>query len=64
MNKIIRITTGLIIVFLSFWIIISVGFFNEMKIDYIAFLMGVFFLIIGFFIIFNKKEDDIEQIKK
>ncbi len=64
MSKIIRITTGLVITVLSSWFIIFVGFLNETKTDYVAILTGFFFVLIGIFIIFNKKEDDIEQIKK
>ncbi len=64
MSRIIRVTTGLVIVFLSLWFIFSAGLFDEARTDYIALLTGAFFLLIGFFIIFNKKEDDVEQIKK
>ncbi len=64
MNELIRIITGLVIVILSLWLIVFAGFSDEIRVDYVALLTGAFFLAIGAFIIFNKKEDDVEQIKK
>ncbi|MFC1697252.1 hypothetical protein ACFL1H_02895 [Nanoarchaeota archaeon] len=58
MNTISRTITGIVtIIFGAILIIIS--FFS----DYWILIYGIPILIIGFFILFNKKEDDIEQIK-
>ncbi len=63
MNALLRIVTGLVIIVLSTFFILSVGFFNEQGIDYIAIIFGLLFLFVGVLILFNKKEDDIEKIK-
>lgn len=57
MNIISRTITGTIAIILGL-ILIIVGFFK-----YFTLFYGVPILIIGIFIIFNKKEDHIEQIK-
>jgi hypothetical protein len=62
-NKINRIITGIVISFLSIWFIIDYGFISP-KNDYVAVLTGLLFLVIGFIIIFNDKEDKIEEIKE
>lgn len=59
-----RIISGIIIISSSIWFIIYMGFIDHSEIDYVAILVGLFFLILGFFILFNKKEDEIEKIKK
>ncbi len=64
MSQTIRILTGIFIIILSLWFILAIGFFDQERADYGAILFGVFFLVVGAFIVFNKKEDDIEQIKK
>ncbi len=64
MNTAIRLITGIVISLLSILLIVFAIFFDEARIDYIATLTGIFFLLIGIFIIFNKKEDEVEQIKK
>jgi hypothetical protein len=64
MNKVSRTITGLVIIILSTSLIVFLGFFASQGIDYANILTGLFFLIIGFFILFNKKEDEIEKIKK
>ncbi len=61
MNKISRVITGGLIVLASILLIVLVGILNG---DYFSIVFGLFFLCIGFAILFNKKEDDIEQIKK
>ncbi len=58
MNKVSRTITGGIIIALS---VFSIVFFD---VDPVGILMSIFFLIIGFLILFNKKEDEIEKIKK
>lgn len=64
MNKsLIGVITGLVMVILSVWLIVSAGFSGQ-EIDYGSVFSGLFFLIVGIFIIFNKKEDQIEEIKK
>jgi hypothetical protein len=50
--------------FLSIWFIIFAGFIDGPRIDFLAILFGVFFFVIGLAIFFNKKEDEIEKIKK
>ncbi len=64
MNAIGRIITGLIIIILSILFIIFFGFLSWGGIDYTNIVLGIFFLVVGFLILFNKKEDDIEKIKK
>ena len=64
MNAINRIITGLIIIFLSILFIIFFGFLSGRGIDYANIVLGSFFLVVGFLILFNKKEDEIEKIKK
>lgn len=61
MNKISRVITGGLIVLASILLIVLVGILNR---DYFSIVFGLFFLCIGLAILFNKKEDDIEQIKK
>lgn len=39
------------------------GFIDGPGIDYLSILVGLFFLGLGFYILFNKKEDEIEKIK-
>ena len=57
MNLLSRTITGTLAIILGFMLIISV----EEQI--IILIYGILILIIGIFIIFNKKEDDIEKIK-
>jgi tetrahydromethanopterin S-methyltransferase subunit E len=64
MNNISRYITGGVVVFLSLWFIIFVGVIASSEIDVASTLFGAFFLVIGLFIIFNNKEDEIEEIKK
>lgn len=64
MNNISRYITGGVIVFLSLGFIIFMGAVNPSGIDFVSVMFGAFFLVIGLFIVFNKKEDEIEEIKK
>lgn len=64
MNRVSRTITGGVIIVLAVLFGVSVGFMGDEGIDYVAILVSVFLLIIGFLILFNKKEDEIERIKK
>jgi len=64
MNTVSRTITGLIIVVLSTFYIIFAGFMSGQTPNYVSVIIGVIFLIVGLFIFFNKKEDEIEKIKK
>lgn len=59
MNTKSRIITGIIGIVLGLVLIVS-GFF----IVFITWIYGIPILIISIFILFNKKEDDIEKIKQ
>ena len=58
-----RTITGIIIIGLSSWFVVFAGFIDGPGIDYWAILAGLFFISVGFFILLNKKEDEIEKIK-
>ncbi len=60
-NSTSRIIIGSIISILSLWVIFIFGIRGD--IDYGTIFTGLFFLILGIFIIFNKNEDRIEKIK-
>lgn len=62
MNTISRVITGLTIVALSLWLLLATGFINGQP-NYVVLITGPFFLIVGLVILFNRKEDKIEQIK-
>lgn len=64
MNNLSRYITGGVIISFSLWFIIFLGVIHPSKIDFVTILFGIFFLFIGLFIVFNKKEDEIEEIKK
>ena len=57
MNTISRTITGSVMVVLGLFLIV-LGFWL-----WIPFIYGIPIFLIGIFILFNKKEDDIEQIK-
>lgn len=63
MGAISRTITGLILGFSAIFFIVG-GIVSEKSIDFISIIVGIFLLGLGIFIIFNKKEDEIEQIKK
>ena len=58
MNILSRTITGFIVIILGLFLIILGLFF------YVSLIYGIPIFIIGLFILFNKKEDKIEQIKK
>ena len=64
MNTISRVLTGSVIIVLSILFLFLGGFSEGQNVDYVAVVIGFFFLIVGFVILFNKKEDEIEKIKK
>jgi membrane-bound ClpP family serine protease len=58
MNTISRSITGILAIILGLTLII-IGFFT-----YVTLIYGIPILIIGIIIFFNKKEDEIEKIKR
>lgn len=56
-------TGGLIILF-GVFIFFFVGFVDGPGLDFLGILFGVLICVLGFFILFNKNEDKIEEIKK
>ena len=58
MNTLSRTITGILAIILGL-VLIAISFSYE----YWVLIYGIPILIIGFFILFNKKEDDIEKIK-
>ena len=61
MNTISQIISGTVLIVLGEYIIFSIVDKSE---DWFWVLIsGIFFMVIGFFIFFNKKEDSIEEIK-
>ena len=64
MNNVFRIVTGLCVILVGIVFIAFLGLFTEFGINYFSIVNGVVLLIIGFVILFNKKEDEIEKIKK
>jgi len=61
MNKVSRTITGIITITLGIYI--TYASFLDLAKDWPGLIFGIVFIIIGFFILFNKKEDDIEKIK-
>ena len=57
MNTLSRTITGIAAIILG--LIIILGSYPK----YVMTLYGIFFIVVGIFIFFNKKEDDIEKIK-
>ncbi len=64
MNTTMRMVTGLVIIVLSILLLFSVGFSEGQVVDYVSIVISIFFVIVGLVILFNKKEDEIEKIKK
>lgn len=62
MNNLNRLITGITIIVLSVWFVLGVGFTEE-QIIYSVVAPGLLFMALGLVIIFNKKEDQIEEIK-
>jgi hypothetical protein len=63
MDMLSRALTGGIIGLLGIWFIVS-EFIYQGEIDYINIFIGIGFIGLSLYIIFNKKEDEIEEIKK
>jgi len=61
MNKISRTITGTIFIILGIFLITLSFFLHEAQ--WVPLIYGIPFLIIGIFIFFNKKEDNIERRK-
>jgi len=62
MNLISRTITGASLILVGLILIIMSFFLNEKSIFWI-WIYGIPIFVIGFFILFNKREDKIEQIK-
>ncbi len=62
MNLISRTITGASLILVGLILIIMPFFLNEKSIFWI-WIYGIPIFVIGFFILFNKREDKIEQIK-
>ncbi len=61
MSNLIRLVTGVLcIVFGLFFVFLGIVSLT----DYITAFVGLFFVVVGVYIIFNKKEDEVEQIKE
>ncbi len=61
MNNLIRLITGVgCIIFGLVFVFLGVVYAP----DYITAGFGLFFVVVGIYIIFNKKEDEVEQIKE
>jgi hypothetical protein len=62
MNKVSRTITGMFMIGGGL-ILMSLPFFIKDKVSFLIWFYGIPILILGFFILFNKKEDVIEKIK-
>tara|TARA_B100001964_G_scaffold130039_1_gene143761 strand:- start:539 stop:736 length:198 start_codon:yes stop_codon:yes gene_type:complete len=61
MNTISRTIAGTVLIVLGEYIIFNL---DDKPEDFLwGLIFGIFFIVIGFFIFFNKKEDNIEEIK-
>ena len=61
MNTISRTIAGTVLIVLGEYIIFNL---DDKPEDFLwGLIFGIFFIVIGFFIFFNKKEDSIEEIK-
>ena len=61
MNTISRTIAGTVLIVLGEYIIFNL---DDKPEDFLwGLIFGIFFIVIGFFIFFNKKEDSIEKIK-
>lgn len=63
MKDAVRISTGIIMIILGM-IIMGVPFFVSSRVAFVSWIYGVPILFIGFFILFNENENEIEAIKK
>ena len=57
-----RIITGVILILIGI-VLILIPFFVSSKVSFVSWIYGIPILIIGIFILCNKKENDIELIK-
>ncbi len=62
MNNLSRIITGILCI--VFGLIFTFLGFNDISPDYIVVIFGLFFVVVGVYIIFNKQEDKVEEIKE
>ncbi len=60
MNTISRLVTGIVMIGIGLWMFIA-GFFTE-EAPWVLWIYGGIILVLAFFVLFNKKEDEIEQI--
>ena len=61
MNTISRTIAGTVLIVLGEYIVFNL---DDKPEDFLwGLIFGIFFIVIGFFIFFNKKEDNIEEIK-
>ncbi len=63
MNILSRTITGIVMIIVGLFLI-GLCFFIEDEAFWVPLIYGIPILIIGFFILFNTREDHIEQIKK
>ena len=64
-NLVSRTIVGILLVILAVYLFLFEGVLNKQSADYIvAIILGLILLALGIFILFNKKEDEIERIKK
>jgi hypothetical protein len=60
MNTMSRVITGIAMVAIGLWMFIT-GFFVE-EAPWVLWIYGTIVFVVAFFLIFNKAEDEIEQI--
>ena len=63
MNLISRTITGTVMIVLGLFLIV-LSFFITTEALWVTLIYGIPLFILGFFILFNKREDEIEQIKR
>lgn len=62
MNNLTRLITGVLCI--AFGLFLAVMGVMETSPEYFVVASGLFFVVVGVYIIFNKKEDEVEQIKE
>ena len=63
MNTESRLITGIVFILGGFFLIAVPFVWGFLEVWWLSWVYGAIFLIIGFFILFNKNEDKIEKIK-
>jgi len=63
-NLLSRTIIGVFLILLGIWFFLFLGFVGGLRLDFIVIITGLFFIILGIFILLNSKEDKIEGIKK